>query len=99
MVDQVLADGRVPSGQERELQFGADAVGRGHQHRFAVSAQGKTAAKAADIGQNAAGEGLARHGPDGRDGAVSLVDADPRVLITDPGFLGDRRFLLSHETL
>ena len=37
--DQVDADGRVPAGGEGQLELGADAVGRGDQHRVAVGAR------------------------------------------------------------
>ena len=37
--DQVDAHGRVPAGGEGQLELGADAVGRGHQHRVAIGAR------------------------------------------------------------
>ena len=81
VVHQVFADGGVPSSGKRQLELGAHAVGRGHQHRVAVAAQPEPAAKTADISQDVGAEGLLRQGADGGDGAVSLVDVDPRVFI------------------
>ena len=45
-----IADGRVFSGQERQFQLGAHAVGGGNQHRLAVTLESEAPAEAADIG-------------------------------------------------
>ena len=52
MVHQIFADGGVAAGEEGELEFGADAVGRGDQHRLAIALQKKSAAEAADVGEH-----------------------------------------------
>ena len=54
VIDQIAADGRVVAGHARHHQLGADAVGRGHQHRLFEARQvgAKQTAKAAHLGQH-----------------------------------------------
>ena len=60
VVHQILAHRVVPSGEKRDLELGADAVGRTHQHRLAEAGQLERGAEGADIGEHAARERAAR---------------------------------------
>ncbi len=87
VVHQILADGVVAAGEERDLQLGAHAVGRTHQHGLAESGQLERGAERADIGQHAARESAARELLDGGYGAIGFIDIDAGVAVAK-GFLG-----------
>jgi hypothetical protein len=72
----------MAAGKERELQFGADAVGRRDQHGIAKPLKTKASAEASDIGENVFGEGAAGQAADRRDGAVCFLNIYSGILVT-----------------
>ncbi len=56
VVHQVLAHRVVAAGLNGDLQLGAHAVGRRHQHRLLPAAQTVAGAESADLGQDSARE-------------------------------------------
>ena len=78
----------MPAGKERDLQLGADAVGRADQNGLAETREPIGRAKGSDVGQYARRKRLARELFDGRDGAVAFVDIDARIAVTNLFFGG-----------
>jgi hypothetical protein len=83
MIYQVLADGVMAPGEEREFDFSANAIGAAHQHRTAKAREPVRGAKRSDIGQNAPRERPARQPFDCGYGAIRLVNIDSGVFIVD----------------
>ncbi len=87
--DEVDPDGVVLVHGLGDGQLGADAVGRGRQHRFAVAAAqreqpGETAETAPDLGPG----GLLGERFEEFDGAVAGLDVDPGRRVGDAGWFG-----------
>ncbi len=80
--DQVDADLRVPAQRLRQLELGADAVGTGHQNRFAVPTreveQGAETAKAT---HHLRSEGALDQRLDALDEGVAGIDIDPGIAV------------------
>ena len=70
-------------GVDRHLDLGADAVGRGHEHRLAVAREvgAEHAAEGADLGQHRRVEGRLREGLDAGLGRVGRGDVDAGVAV------------------
>ena len=86
--DEVDADAVMDAGLDRDLELGADAIGRGHQDRIGVARglQVEQAAKTADLGIGAGARGGADHRLDQVDQTVARVDIDARIRISQPVF-------------
>ena len=83
---QIDADGVVPVGADRELEFGADAVGGGHQQGIAEirALEIEHAAEAADFAVGARPRGRARERLDQIDQPIAGIDIDPGVAVAQP---------------
>jgi hypothetical protein len=83
VVHQILPHGVVATGHEGELQFGADAVGRRHQHRLVAFAlrDAEQPAERPDVGQHIRGESAFGEGANAPDGLVAGVDVDTGLLV------------------
>ena len=83
VVDQVLADRVVAAGGERDLELGADAVRRRHQHRLleALGREPEHAAERALVGQHAVGVGRPHQLLDPGQRLVLGVDVHPRIAV------------------
>ena len=76
--DEIDADGLVPAGLDGDLDLGADAVGRRHQHRIGKSRpfEIEQAAESADLGVGAGACGRAYQRLDQLHHAVPGIDID-----------------------
>ena len=83
VVHQVLPHGVVAARHEGELQFGADAVGRCHQHRLVAFALGdaEQPAERPDVGQHVRSEGAFGEGSYTPNRLVARVDIDAGLLV------------------
>ncbi len=84
--DQIDADRVVPVGADRELEFGADAVGGGHQQGIAEirALEVEHAAEAADLAVGARSRGRAREWLDQIDQPIAGIDIDSCVAVAQP---------------
>ncbi len=73
-----------------QLELGADAVGAGDQHRFAVAIQRQLEqrAEAAEPGQHARAEGVLDDRLDALDQGIAGVDIDPGLRIAEGTCIG-----------
>ena len=81
----------MQAGLDRDLDLGADAVGRRHQHRV-LEARGlevEQAAESADFGVGAGAGGGAHHRLDEIDQTVARIDIDARIRVSEPVFAVD----------
>ena len=78
VVDEILAHGVVPAQRDRDLQLGADAIGRGHQHRIgpSVAVEPEEAAKAPDAAHHLGGRRSRRRLADQLNRPARLVQVD-----------------------
>ncbi len=78
-------------GLDRDLDLGADAVGRRHQHRVLETRrlEVEQPAEAADFGVSAGAGGGANHRLDEIDQAVPRIDIDARIGVCEPVFAVD----------
>ena len=84
--DEVDADGVVPLELERELELGADPVGAGDQHRFAIILRDfEQCAEAADAGQHLGAHRAPGEGLDALDQRVARIDVDASIAIRKRG--------------
>ena len=83
MVHQVLADGVVDAGHERDAEFRSDTVGAGDQHRVMarLSAEMKETAERSEIRQDARRRRSAREAANSPNHLVAGIDVDARLLI------------------
>ena len=90
VVHQVGADGVVQLHLKRQLQLGAYAVHAGDQHRVGILllVDGKQPAKAANLAQHAAVEGLVGQILDALLGAIGALDVNTGVGVGDAAGLG-----------
>ncbi len=88
---QVDADAAMQAGLDRDLDLGADAVGRRHQHRVLETRrlEVEQAAESADFGVRARPGGGADHRLDEIDQAVARIDIDARIRVSEPVFAVD----------
>jgi hypothetical protein len=86
--DEVDADGVVLVHRLGDRELGANAIGRGRQHRFPIAAQceqpGESTQPAADLGSG----GLVGQRFQEFDGAVAGFDVDPGRRVGDAGRFG-----------
>ena len=85
---QVDADAAMQAGLDGDLDLGADAVGRRHQHRVLETRrlEVEQAAESADFGVRARPGGGADHRLDEIDQAVARIDIDARIRVSEPVF-------------
>ena len=83
VVHQVLAHGVVTSRHEGELQLGADAVGRGHQHRLVALAlrDAEQPAERPDVGEHIRRKGALGERSYAPDRFIARVDVDAGRLV------------------
>ena len=88
---QVDADAAMQAGLDRDLDLGADAVGRRHQDRIleARRLEVEQPAEPADFGVRAGAGGGADHRLDEIDQAVARIDIDARIRVSEPVFAVD----------
>lgn len=85
VVDQVGADTAMAPGGDRHLHLGAHGIGARRQHRVLPSrgVEGEEAAEGADPTEHLRTVGGVDSPLDQGDGAISLVDVDPSVGVTE----------------
>jgi hypothetical protein len=86
VIDQIASDGVVLAHQNGDLEFGADAIDTGDQHRVleaTQASQGEHAAETADVGHHSRSEGTADMFAHTLDGFIGRIDVYPRVAIGD----------------
>ena len=85
VVHQVGADSVVDTHLESQLQLGPHAIHTGDENRIEVLSlvHSEEPAEAADLAQNAFGEGFMRKVLDPLLGAVSLIDIYARIRVSD----------------
>ena len=88
---QVDADAAVQTGLDRDLDLGADPVGRRHQDGILETRrlEVEQAAESADFGVRARPGGGADHRLDEIDQAVARIDIDARIRVSEPVFAVD----------
>ncbi len=88
--DQIDADRVVAAALDRELQLGADPVGRGHEQGIAIARalQVEHPAEAADLGIGAGARGRFHQRLDQIDEPVAGIDIDAGVAVAEPSRLG-----------
>ena len=81
----------MQAGLDRDLDLGADAVGRRHQNRVLETRrlEVEQAAESADFGVRARPGGGADHRLDEVDQAVARIDIDARIRVSEPVFAVD----------
>ena len=93
--DEVDADAVMQPGLDRDLDLGADAIGRRDQHRILETGglEVEQAAESADFGVGAGARGGAHHRLDQVDQAIAGVDIDARIRVSEPVFaVGHARY-------
>ena len=83
MINQVFADGIVPASQEGDFDLGADAVGGTDEHRLLPAGQRVAGAERADVGQDTAGERIARQFADRGNRPIRFIDVDAGILVAN----------------
>src|SRR5207247_6375444 len=83
VIHQVFAHRVMPAGKESDLQLRPHSIGGADEHGLLPSGKGIAGAEAADVSEHMSRESLARKFFDGRDGAVSFVNADAGVLVAN----------------
>ena len=88
---QIDADAAMQAGLDRNLDLGADAIGRGDQHRIvkARRLQIEQSAEPADFGVGAGARGGANHRLDQVDQTIAGIDIDARIRVSEPVFAVD----------
>ena len=88
---QVDADAAMQAGLDRDLDLGADAVGRRHQHGVLETRrlEVEQAAESAYFGVRPRPGGGADHRLDEIDQAVARIDIDARIRVSEPVFAVD----------
>ena len=78
----------MDAGFDRDLELGADAVGRRHQHGVGEAGrlQVEQAAEPADLGIGAGARGGADHRLDEVDQAIARIDVDAQIRVSEPVF-------------